>query len=180
MHQDVSQILYSREQIAARVAELGAQITSDYAGKDLVVVCILRGAALFMADLVRAIELPVEVDFMAVSSYGSAAKSSGTVSIEKDLSSPVEGRHVLIVEDILDTGITLSKLVPVLEKRGAASVEIAALLLKQGAQKVDITSKYTGFACPDEFIVGYGLDYAQKYRNLPYIGALKRSVYEGE
>lgn len=178
MHEDVTRILFSEEQLKQRVAELGAQIAADYAGKDLVVVSVLRGAAIFMADLVRAMDLPLEMDFMAVSSYGAAAKTSGRVRIIKDLSSDIAGRHVLIAEDILDSGLTLSHLVQMLQQRNPASVEIAALLHKEGAQKVDIACKYVGFSCPNEFIVGYGLDYAEAYRNLPYIGVLDPHVYQ--
>lgn len=180
MHEDVARVLFSKEDIAARVADIGAQVTADYAGADLVVVSVLRGAAIFMADLVRAIDLPLEMDFMAVSSYGSAAKTSGVVRVIKDLSADIEGKHVLVAEDILDSGLTLAYLLEALQSRKPASVEVAALLRKVGAQRADVTCKYVGFDCPDEFIVGYGLDYAQNYRNLPYIGVLKRSVYEGE
>ena len=180
MHQDVKEILFTEDQIRTRVHELGAQITADYAGREqpLVVVSVLRGAAIFMADLVREIELPVEMDFMAVSSYGAAAKSSGTVTIVKDLQTPVEGRDILIAEDILDSGLTMKYLIDMLAARGAASIEVAAFLNKLDAHKVEIDCKYTGFECPDGFIVGYGLDYAQAYRNLPYIGILKPEIYQ--
>lgn len=176
-HPDIQEIVLSEEEIKARVAELGAQISEDYKGEPLVVITILRGGAIFATDLVRSIKLPLELDFMAVSSYGSGTTSSGRVQILKDLSSSIEGKHVLIAEDILDTGVTLSHLMAVLQHRNPLSIEIAALLKKQGTQKVDINCKYVGFDCPDAFIVGYGLDYAERYRNLPYIGVLDPKVY---
>ncbi len=179
MHEDVKEILFTEEQLKGRVREMGAQITADYAGKgDFVVISVLRGAAIFMADLIREIKLPVEMDFMAVSSYGSGVKTSGVVKIIKDLSSNIEGKHVLIAEDILDSGLTLDYLMHTLSSRNPASIEVATLLHKAGAQKVDIQCKYIGFDCPNEFIIGYGLDYAERYRNLPYIGVLKPEVYE--
>jgi len=180
MHEDVTRILFSADDLNERVSELGSQIAADYAGKDLVVVSVLRGAAIFMADLVRAIDLPLEMDFMAVSSYGSDVKSSGVVKVVKDLSSSIEGKHVLIAEDVLDSGLTLRYVLDMLAERGPASLEVAALFRKEGAQKVDVPCKYTGFACPNEFIVGYGLDYAEIYRNLPYVGVLDPRVYEGK
>ena len=179
MHPDLKSVLYTEEQLQARVQELGAQITADYAdAHDLIVISVLRGAAIYMADLVRAINLPLEMDYMAVSSYGAASKSSGVVRIIKDLSSHIEGRDVIIAEDILDSGLTLKYLSRTLASRQPRSLEVAALLRKQGAQKTDIACKYVGFECPDEFIVGYGLDYAERYRNLPYIGVLDPSVYK--
>lgn len=178
MHKDVEKILYSEEDIAKRIQLLGEQITADYEGKELLLVAVLRGAVVFTADLLRAIDLPCEIDFMAVSSYGSAAQSSGIVRIIKDLDTDISGRHVLIVEDILDSGLTLKYLMRNLGHRNPASVEIATLLLKEGKQKTDVVPRYTGFTCPDEFVVGYGLDFAEKYRNLPYIGVLKHEVYE--
>ena len=178
MHPDVTRILYTQQQLQQRVHELGQAITADYADADgLIVISVLRGAAIYMADLVRAIELPLEMDYMAVSSYGAATKSSGVVRIIKDLSSHIEGRDVIIAEDILDSGLTLKYLTKTLASRQPKSLEIAALLRKQGAQKTDIECKYVGFECPDEFIVGYGLDYAERYRNLPYIGVLSSAVY---
>lgn len=176
-HPDIQEIVLSEEEIEARVAELGAQISEDYKGEPLVVITILRGGAIFATDLVRSIKLPLELDFMAVSSYGNGTTSSGRVQILKDLSSSIEDKHVLIAEDILDTGVTLSHLMAVLRHRNPLSIEIAALLKKQGTQKVDIDCKYVGFDCPDAFIVGYGLDYAERYRNLPYIGVLDPKVY---
>ena len=179
MHGDVKEVLFTEEQLHERVREMGAQITKDYAGVDnLVVISVLRGAAVFMADLVREIKMPVEMDFMAVSSYGSGVKTSGVVKIVKDLSTSIEGKHILIAEDILDSGLTLDYLMRTLSSREPASMEIATLLHKAGTQKVDIHCKYVGFDCPNEFIVGYGLDYAERYRNLPYIGVLKPEVYE--
>ena len=176
MGDDVERVLYSREQLAARVAEMGAQITRDYAGKQPLMVAVLRGAFVFMADLARAIDLPVETDFMAVSSYGNAVQSSGIVRIVKDLDTPLQDRDVLIVEDVLDSGLTLRYLSRNLHARGVRSLEIATLLLKNPNPAV--TPRYVGFECPNEFVVGYGLDYAERYRNLPYIGVLKPSVYE--
>lgn len=184
MPEDIAQILYSEEDISRRVSELGAQITADYAefsnaGDPIVCICVLRGAAMFMSDLIRKINLPVRVDFMAVSSYGAAAKSSGVVRIQKDLCDSIEGAHVVIVEDIIDSGLTLSYLRKNLMSRHPKSVEIAAFLFKQrkGGASKDM-AKYVGFDCPDEFIVGYGLDYAEHYRNLPYIGVLRPEVYK--
>ena len=177
-HQDIDRILFTEEELHARVAEMGAQITKDYEGEEVIVISVLRGAAIFMADLVRELKLPIEMDFMAVSSYGNEAKSSGRVRILKDLSSEIKGKHVLIAEDILDSGLTLNYLLKVLGERKPASIEIASLLVKTGMQKADIDCKYIGFECPNEFIVGYGLDYAERYRNLPYIGVLKRELYQ--
>ena len=177
MHEDVTQILFSQEEIAAVVKRLGAEISRDYAGKKLLLVTVLKGAFIFMADLVRAIDGDVEIDFMEVSSYGTEAKSSGIVRIIKDLESSIEGRHVIIVEDILDSGLTLKYLCKNLNSRRPLSVEIATLLLKKEKQETDITCKYLGFLCPDEFVVGYGLDYSERYRNLPYIGILDPKVY---
>lgn len=173
---DVVRMLFTRDQIADKVQEIGAQVTADYAGQDLLVICVLRGAATFMADLVRAIDLPVEMDYMCVSSYGNGVASSGVVRIVKDLDCDIRGRHVLIAEDVIDSGLTLKYLIRNLESRSPASVEVAALLHKHREGAVE--SKYVGFTCPDEFVVGYGLDYAEKYRNLPYIGVLDPKVYE--
>lgn len=175
-HEDLERILFTQEELAHRVAEIGAQITADYAGSDLLVVSVLRGAAIFAADLVRAIELPLEMDFMAASSYGAGVKSSGVVRILKDLASSVEGRHVLIVEDVLDSGLTLRSLIDELEPRGPASIEVAVLLRKDVPNQAGVTCRYVGFECPDEFIVGYGLDYAEQYRNLPFIGVLRQDL----
>ena len=176
MANDIDRVLFTEEQIAGRVRELGRQISEDYAGKNPLMVCILRGASVFLADLVRSVDLPVEIDFMAVSSYGKAAKSSGIVRIVKDLEAPLHGRDVVIVEDVLDSGLTLKYLTANLGSRQPRSLEIAALLLKNPEPAV--TPRYVGFECPNEFVVGYGLDYAERYRNLPYIGVLKPEVYE--
>ncbi|NGM17989.1 hypoxanthine phosphoribosyltransferase [Eggerthellaceae bacterium zg-887] len=175
MRNDVSHILFSEEDIANRIMVLGDAITRDYADKaddGIVLVTVLRGGAIFMADLARAIRLPVEIDFMAVSSYGSGMKSSGVVRILKDLSSSIEGKHVIVVEDIIDSGLTLSYLLKNLSARNPASIEVAALLRKKTESQSDVRSIYTGFECPNEFIVGYGLDYQERYRNLPYIAVL--------
>lgn len=182
MHKDIQEILYTEDDLAARVEQLGRQITADYqdridSGERLVAVCLLRGAALFMADLVRQIKLPVEFDFMVISSYGDSATSSGMIRIQKDLSTDIEGANVLVIEDIIDSGLTLSYLCKNLLSRKPASLEIAALLRKDIENQADVDCRYIGFTCPNEFIVGYGLDFAQRYRNLPYIGTLKREVY---
>lgn len=177
MHPDVQEIVLSQEQIAERIRELGDQISADYGDEPVLLIAVLRGAALFVADLARAISSPVEIDFMAVSSYGSSTKSSGVVRIIKDLDETIVGRHVLVVEDILDTGLTLKYLLKNLASRGPASLEVVTLLSKQGKQRVPISCKYIGFDVADEFVVGYGLDYAERYRNLPYIGVLSPSVY---
>ena len=186
-HDDIKEILFTEEDIQQRIAEIGKQISKDYAGvaqkvaddgsPQLLIVSVLRGAAIYMADLVRAIDLPLEMDYMAVSSYGSGVKSSGVVRIIKDLSSNIEGKHVIIAEDILDSGLTLKYLMRVLESRKPASIQIATLLRKKNREQAKIDCAYIGFECPDEFIVGYGLDYAERYRNLNYIGVLKPEVY---
>ena len=176
LHEDIDRVLFTEEQIRERVAEMGKQISADY-DEPLLIVSVLRGAAIFMADLVRQIDLPVEMDFMAVSSYGSGTKSSGVVRILKDTTSSVEGRHLIIAEDILDSGLTLEYLMTLLESRNPKSMTVATLLRKKTRQQADIDCRYIGFECPDEFIVGYGLDYAERYRNLPYIGVLKPEVY---
>lgn len=179
MHQDVKEILFSEEQLKVRIKELGAQITRDYAGRNLALAAVLRGSYIFMADLSRAIDLPLTVDFMAVSSYGAGTTSSGQVEIKKDLSDPIEGKDLLIVEDILDSGNTLYYLTDVLRARKPASVRICTLLDKPDRRVKPITADYMGFTIPDAFVVGYGLDYDEKYRNLPYVGVLKPSVYGG-
>lgn len=175
---DVEQILYSEEQIAEKVKSLAEQISEDYYGKELIVVGVLKGSVIFASELIKHISIPCEIDFMAVSSYGNSAETSGVVRILKDLDSDIEGKHLLIVEDIVDTGITLSYLLKYLKARNANSIEIVSLLNKEARRKADLEVKYMGFEVPDEFIVGYGIDYAEKYRNLPFIGALKREVYE--
>jgi len=164
--------LITAEEIDSKLAELGRQITADYSGKDVLLVGVLRGAFMVMADLARHIDLPVEFDFMAVSSYGASTQTSGVVRILKDLDEEIEGRHVLIVEDIIDSGLTLNYLMKSLNVRKPASLEIAALLLKEGIQRVPLEVKYVGFPIGPEFVVGYGLDYAGKYRNLPYVGIM--------
>ena len=180
VHNDIQEVLFTQEDLARRVGEIGAAITRDYAsavGDGIVLVSVLRGAALFMADLARAIELPIEMDYMAISSYGNGAKSSGVVRILKDLTSEIEGRHVIVAEDILDSGLTLKYLLKNLSSRNPASIAVATLLRKKTEAQADIDCRYVGFECPDEFIVGYGLDYAERYRNLPYIGILKPELY---
>ncbi|MFD0591124.1 hypoxanthine phosphoribosyltransferase [Paenibacillus sp. GCM10027627] len=178
MQNDIKDILYSEEQIGAKVRELGAQLSADFEGRNPLVICVLKGAFIFMSDLVKTITVPLEIDFMAVSSYGASTKSSGVVKIIKDLDVSVEGRDVLIVEDIIDSGLTLSYLIDVLERRNAKSVTVCTLFDKPARRNVDLAPDYKGFTVPDEFIVGYGLDYGEKYRNLPFIGILKPHVYE--
>lgn len=170
----IAKVLVSAEQIEERLAQLGADITRDYAGESPILVGVLKGAFLTLADLVRHIRLPVEVDFMAVSSYGDATKSSGVVRILKDLGSEIEGRHVILVEDIIDSGLTLDYLMNNLSVRKPASIEVAALLVKEGLQHVPIDVKYQGFSIPPDFVVGYGLDHFGRLRNLPYIGVLEQ------
>ncbi len=178
MHQDIDHILVSEEQLQAKVAELGARISADYEGRDLLLVSILKGAVVFMADLMRAVTIPCGIDFMVVSSYGGANTSStGLVKIIKDLDQDLSGKDVLIVEDILDTGITLSHLMPMLQMRRPRSLRLCTILSKPSRRKADIEPDYCGFEVPDEFVVGYGLDYDEKYRNLPYVGVLKPEVY---
>ena len=179
MHKDVEQILYSQEDLRRRVEELGAQITKDYAGKAPVLASVLRGSYIFMADLTRAIDLPLTVDFMAVSSYGSRTKSSGQVEIKKDLSDSIEGRDLIIVEDILDSGNTLYYLTEILKARKPASIRICTLMDKPERRTKDIVADYVCFTIPDDVGVGYGRDYNERYRNLPYVGILKPSVYGG-
>lgn len=177
MLKDVERILITSEEIGARVRELGQQITNDYAGKDILMIGVLRGAVIFMSDLARAIKRPIDIDFMAISSYGLSTNSSGVVRILKDLDEVVQGRHLLIVEDIIDSGLTLNYLVENLKSRKPASVRICTLLSKPDRRKVDVQVDYNGFIIPDYFVVGYGLDYAGKYRNLPFIGILKPEIY---
>jgi len=179
MYADLKEeLLLTRDQIAQRVREMGRQITEDFAGKDMVVICILKGAAVFFVDLIREIDLPMSMDFMAISSYGSATKSSGVVRILKDLDKPINGKDVLVVEDIVDSGMTLSFLRENLLSRGAKSLKICTLLDKPDRRRVPLHVDYFGFVIPDEFVVGYGLDYAEKYRNLPDIGVLRPEIYE--
>ncbi|MEK8133001.1 hypoxanthine phosphoribosyltransferase [Paenibacillus filicis] len=177
MQNDVQEILYTEKQIQDKVKEMGDMISRDFEGRNPLVICVLKGAFIFMSDLVKNISIPLELDFMAVSSYGHSTKSSGVVKIIKDLDIPVEGRHILIVEDIIDSGLTLSYLIDVLERRNALSITVAALFDKPARRTADLDADYKGFVIPDAFVVGYGLDYAEKYRNLPYIGILKPEIY---
>ena len=177
LHPDISHIVLTEDEIRARVAQLGADISADYGDESILMIAVLRGAAIFVADLSRAVTSPVELDFMAVSSYGSSTKSSGVVRILKDLDETIEGRNVLVCEDILDTGLTLKYLLKNLASRRPKSLEVVSLLNKVGKQRVPIDCRYVGFDIPDEFVVGYGLDYAEKYRNLPYVGVLKPAIY---
>ena len=178
LHPDVSEVVLSEQDIKDIVTRMGDAITADYKEKNPLVVAVLKGAVVFTADIMRAIKCPIAVDFMAVSSYGDGVKSSGVVRIVKDLDTKIEGRDVLIVEDILDSGLTLSYLIRMLEARGAKSVNVAAFLVKDvEGKKPAVEPEYVGSHVPDEFIVGYGLDYAERYRNLPYIGILKPEVY---
>ena len=177
MLQDVKEILFSEEVINAKIKELATRISDDYKGKDLLVVGVLKGSVIFAAELIKRITIPCEIDFMAVSSYGDSTESSGVVRILKDLDHSIEGKDVLIVEDIVDSGITLSYLTEYLKARKANSIEIVTLLNKPARRKKNIFVKYIGYDVPDEFIVGYGIDYAEKYRNLPFIGVLKPEVY---
>src|SRR5579884_1883730 len=169
----IGEILVPGEDLVRRVRELAAEISRDYAGRDLVLVGVLKGAVFFLSDLMRQLEIPVEVDFMAVASYGSATKSSGVVRILKDLDASIEGRDVLIVEDIVDSGLTLQYLLRNLAGRNPRSLEVCALLVKPERQKVDLPTRYVGFAIPNRFAIGYGLDHRERYRNLPYVAALK-------
>ena len=167
------EILISEEQIRDRIKELGGQISRDYAGLNPLLIGVLKGACFFLSDLMRAVDTRLSIEFMAISSYGSSTRTSGEVRIMKDLDVPIEGRHILVVEDIVDTGLTLSYLLANLKSRGAASVKLAALLDKFERRQKEVTIDYLGFKIPDEFVVGYGLDFAERYRNLPFIGVLK-------
>jgi hypoxanthine phosphoribosyltransferase len=180
LHEDVAEILLSEAEIAAEVRELGARISADYRGRELTLVSVLKGSLPFMADLMRSIDIPLRIDLMEVSSYGGAStESSGLVRILKDLSSSIEGADVLIVEDIIDTGLTLNYLIRYLRGKGPASLRICTLLDKPARRLVEIEVDYTGFRIPDQFVVGYGLDYGELYRNLRYVGVLKPEVYSG-
>ncbi len=178
LERDIDRVFFSAQELQDRVAELGRQITADYDGKSPLFVGVLKGSFVFMADLMRCVDTYCDIDFMAVSSYGSGTTTTGAVKINKDLSYDVEGRHVLLIEDILDSGVTLSYLKKFIEGRKPASVSICTLLDKPARRKADIRADYVGFECPDAFIVGYGLDYAERYRNLPYIGVLKPQIYQ--
>jgi len=177
MEKYIEKVLISEEQIKTKVAELGEKISRDYQGKDLLVICILKGAMIFMADLIRELKMPLNIDTMVVSSYGSSTASSGVVRILKDLDESVENRNLLIVEDIIDTGLTLKYLLDNIKSRAPQSVKICCFLNKPGRRKVDIVPDYEGYSIPDEFVVGYGLDYDEKYRNLPYIAVLDPKEY---
>jgi hypoxanthine phosphoribosyltransferase len=175
---DLKKVLITEEEIRAKLRELGQEITKDYSGKDLLIVGILKGSFVFMGDLIRNIDVPIQVDFMEISSYGYAAESSGAVRILKDLDNNIEGRNVLIVEDIVDTGLTLSYLIDNLRSRKPSSLKICTFLNKPSRRKVSLEVNYNGYNIPDEFVVGYGLDYAEKYRNLPYIAIVKPEIYK--
>jgi len=177
MNPDIEKVFFSQEEIAECVAGLGRQISADYAGKNPLFIGVLKGSFIFMADLMRNIEGNCDMDFMAVSSYGSGTTTTGAVKITKDLSRDIQGRHVIIVEDILDSGVTLTYLTNYLKVREPASIRICTLLDKPSRRQAPIAADYVGFACPDAFIVGYGLDYDERYRNLPYIGALRPEIY---
>ena len=176
MHADVEKVLLDAETIAQRVADLGEEISRDYAGRDLLLVGVLKGAVFFIADLMRKIDIPCQVDFMAISSYGSSTDSSGVVRILKDLNETIEGRDVLVVEDIIDSGLTLSYLLRTLRARQPNSLEVCALLTKPSRRKVEIQCQYVGFEIPAEFVIGYGLDFAEHYRNLPCVGVLREEL----
>lgn len=176
--QDIDRILLSEDEICQRVADLGERISEDYEGKDLVAVCILRGSAIFFTDLMRQVTIPVAMEFMSVSSYGGGTQSSGSVRIKYDMENDIAGKDVLIVEDIIDSGNTLSHLTEMLRSRKPNSIEVCCLLDKPARRTVEVPVKYVGFRIPDEFVVGYGLDYDSKYRNYPSIGVLKREAYE--
>ena len=177
LNENVERVMISREQIEERVKALAAQLDKLYEGRTPVVVCILKGSVMFFADLIREMKTPMQIDFMAVSSYGKGSISSGKLEVKKDLTVNICGKDVLIVEDILDTGVTLSNLVPMLKMRNPNSVKICTILDKPSRRKADIQPDYEGFQVPDEFVVGYGLDYDEKYRNLPYVGVLKPEIY---
>ncbi len=175
----ISEVLVDEQTLRARVAELGEEISADYEGRDLLLVGVLKGAVFFMADLMRALTVPCEVDFMAISSYGATTDSSGVVRILKDLDVPLEGRHVLVVEDIIDSGLTLSYLMRTLSAREPASLEVCALLTKPERREIEIPVRYVGFEIPNRFVVGYGLDFGERYRNLPFVGVLQEDVETG-
>ena len=178
MTKDIKEILHTEEQITNKVKEIGKAISEDYKGKDLIIVGILKGSVIFASELIKNISIPCEIDFMAVSSYGNSTETSGVVRILKDLDHGIEGKDIIIVEDIIDSGVTLDYLLKYLKARKANSIEIVTLLTKPSRRMVDLDVKYCGFEVPDEFLVGYGLDYAERYRNLPYVGILKEEVYK--
>jgi hypoxanthine phosphoribosyltransferase len=172
LERGVGEILIEEQTLRGRVAELGAEVSADYAGRDLLLIGVLKGAVFFMSDFMRHLTIPCEVDFMAISSYGASTDSSGVVRILKDLDINIEGRHVLVVEDIIDSGLTLSYLMRNLESREPASLEVCALLTKPGRREIDVPVRYVGFEIPNRFVIGYGLDFGERYRNLPYVGVL--------
>ncbi len=176
LQRGVGEVLIDEERLQARIRELGAEISAHYEGRELLLVGVLKGAVFFMADLMRQIQVPCEIDFMAISSYGTGTDSSGVVRILKDLDINIEGRHVLVVEDIIDSGLTLSYLVRNLESRGPASVEVCALLTKPERREIDVDVRYVGFEIPNKFVIGYGLDFAERYRNLPFVGVLHEDL----
>lgn len=177
MLEDIKSVLISEKELEDKISELGARISEDYRGKNLLVLSVLKGASVFMSDIIRKITIPIQIDFMAASSYGKGTSTSGSVKIIKDLDIDVSGFDILIVEDILDSGVTLSNLIKVLKSRSPKSVSVCTLLSKPSRRKVDVPVRYEGFVVPDEFVVGYGLDYAEYYRNLPFIGILKEEIY---
>lgn len=178
IEKDVAEILIGAEELQAKVAELGRQISEDYRERDPLLICLLRGAVVFLSDLIRAIDIPLEMDFMAISSYGASTKTSGVVRLVMDLKSNITGRNVLIVEDIVDTGRTLAYILDNLQTRRPADIKVCALLSKPSRREVQVRLDYLGFEIPDKFVVGYGLDYAEGYRNLPFIGVLKPELYK--
>lgn len=177
MESGIQEVLLTEEQIQEKVRELGQQLSKDYEGRNPLIICVLKGSFIFTGDLIKRIHIPIEIDFIALSSYGEGTQSSGKVRVMKDLDVSVEGRDVLVVEDIIDSGLTMSYFTDVLKRRDAASVKVVTLLDKPERRKVDMKADYSGFTIPDAFVVGYGLDYAEKFRNLPYIGILKPEVY---
>ena len=177
MNNDISAVLFDEHKISARIQEIGSQISADYEGSIPIVICILKGAFVFMADLLRAISIPLEIDFMAISSYGSGVKSSGAVKIRKDIDVDIEGRDVIVVEDIIDSGLSMQYIIDYLQKHKPSSLKVCVLLDKPAAHSTQMKFDYVGFSVGNEFVVGYGLDYDNLYRNLPYIGILKESIY---
>ena len=178
MNNDIKEVLYSEDELRGRVRQMGETISNDYSGKELILIGVLKGSVIFMADLLKEINIPCKMDFMAVSSYGNSTETSGVVRILKDLDFEIQGKDILIVEDIIDSGVTLKYLMKYLSGRKPNSLEIVCLLNKPDRRKVDIDVKYLGYDVPDHFLVGYGLDYAEKYRNLPYVGILKEEIYK--
>ncbi|MCR5176597.1 MAG: hypoxanthine phosphoribosyltransferase [Anaerovibrio sp.] len=177
MLNDLESVMFDEKALAKRVSELGQEISKDYKGKDVLMVGIMKGAVVFFSDLIRQVNLPLGIDFIIASSYGDGTESSGSVNIKKDLENDIKGKHVILVEDIIDSGITMKHLMEILWKREPASIRLCALLSKESRRQVPVKIDYCGFDVPDEFLVGYGLDYAEKYRNLPVIGVLKREIY---